>query len=161
GLFTSTLGATEADFRAIAIQTDGKIVATGSVSSGSATVVTARLNGNGTLDSSFDGDGYTPTNFTSGDENGYGIALQSDGKIVVAGDTNGGLMVLRFTTSGSLDTSFSLDGIVNHQPGGYGAWGRNVAIASDGKIVAVGGGVEVGSPEKRMMLVRLNTDGTF
>ncbi len=161
GLFISQFSASRADFRALALQPDGKIVATGDVALGNnEKLLTARLNPDGTLDNTFDDDGLSVVNFSSNSEKGYGIAVQADGKIVVVGEA-GSFMYARYTAAGALDTTFDLDGIVEFKPGGSGAWGRNIALQPDGKIVGVGGGVEIGSPNKRMMLIRLNADGSF
>ena len=76
----------------------------------------ARYNANGTLDSTFSGDGKQTTDF-GGYESANGVAVQGDGKIVVVGvsannsTTNGAAFVLaRYNPDGSLDTSFSGDG---------------------------------------------------
>ena len=66
----------------------------------------------GILDASFGGDGLTSTAIGAGSDQARGIAIQSDGRYVVAGwsDTGGGnkdFAVVRFNSDGSLDTSFS------------------------------------------------------
>ncbi len=103
----------------------------------------ARYNANGTLDTSFDGDGKLTTAFgTSGDE-GYSVALQSDGKIVVAGYSfnnvsgNDDFALVRYNANGTLDTSFDGDGKLTTDFGGYDS-AQSVAVQSDGKIVVAG-----------------------
>lgn len=72
----------------------------------------------GDLDSTFDGDGIVLTSFTPNSEYAHAIALQPDGKIVVAGNASNsiGTMVFyalaRFNSDGSLDTNFDSDGLV-------------------------------------------------
>lgn len=169
----------------VAVQpTDQKIVVVGTqgLLTGSAFQV-SRLNRNGGLDGSFNGTGTaTPTQIGSGSESSAAaVAVQSDGKIVVAGNgtTNTGsrdFQVARYNTDGTLDTaSFNHSG---SQPGtrdiaiggedpNTGAAVQAIAIQpSDGKIVLAGG--PRGGPQVGFMsvepghtaLVRLNTNGT-
>ena len=81
-------GSGSADFAlALALQPDGKIVVAGmSTASGSYDFALARYLPNGTLDTTFSGDGTVLTDFGSGSRDwAYALALQPDGKIVVAG----------------------------------------------------------------------------
>jgi uncharacterized delta-60 repeat protein len=104
---------------AVAIQQDGKIVVAGSSNLGADAIV-LRYNADGTLDKTFDGDGIKTVDFglTSLDAAFNAITIQSDGKIVVAGDDFQGLLlnddddfgVARLNTNGSLDSSFDGDG---------------------------------------------------
>jgi uncharacterized delta-60 repeat protein len=116
--------------RGVALQPDGKLVVAGPTNVSAITQVggdlqfgLARYNADGTLDAGFgaggvDGDGRVTTNFgtlpnTAGTEDSAAaIALQSDGKIVVAGTTvpdsdPGDFAVARYNSDGSLDTSFA------------------------------------------------------
>ena len=68
----------------IVLQPDGKIVAAGETMSGGDSAL-ARYNANGTLDASF-GTGGKVTADLGNYDNGYGVALQADGKIVIAGE---------------------------------------------------------------------------
>ena len=133
----------ETDFaRAVAIQPDGKIVAAG-FAGDKATFAVARYHDDGHLDNTFSGDGKFTTNFTSGDDAAYGLALQADGKIVVAGSAregNGDAMfaLARYDTSGHLDRTFGDNGklVTNFTPKGDTAFA--VAVQPDGKVVAAG-----------------------
>jgi uncharacterized delta-60 repeat protein len=82
---------------------DGKIVVAGR----SQNVLTvARFNTDGTVDSTFGSGGFV--NYaTSSESQANTLALQSDHKIVVAGGWNNQLLVLRYNSNGSLDTSFN------------------------------------------------------
>ncbi|HJP65391.1 MAG TPA: delta-60 repeat domain-containing protein, partial [Actinomycetota bacterium] len=93
----------------VVIQPDGKIVAIGN---GDGEFAVARYNSDGSLDSSFDGDGKVLTDFGSGFDGAYCGALQSDGKIVAAGSAGNGakFAMVRYNSDGTLDTSFSSDG---------------------------------------------------
>src|SRR3982750_4572593 len=75
--------------RAVALQPDAKILVAGKVvaSDGSSDFVLARLNSEGSLDNSFRNPGLVTTDI-SNDDRAYAVALQADGKILVAGVTN-------------------------------------------------------------------------
>src|SRR5262249_46960996 len=94
---------------AIAIQNDGKIIVVGSGGSIPGLLL-LRLNTNVTCDSSFDGDGVVETPRVGEAD----AKLQSDGKIVVVGQTNelSFFSAWRYNQDGSLDTSFGLNGFV-------------------------------------------------
>jgi uncharacterized delta-60 repeat protein len=101
-----------------------------------------RYNTDGSLDTSFDSDGKVTTAIGSGNDVAYSVAIQSDGKIVVAGysyiGSNNDFALVRYNTDGSLDTSFDSDGKVTTAIGGSDDYAKSVAIQSDGKIVAAG-----------------------
>src|SRR6185295_6924104 len=115
GKQTTDFGFGSGDAAATVRQPDGKIVAVGSTFG---SIVLARYNANGTLDTSFSGDGKQTTDFGSpeartGDQ-AHAVAIQSDGKIVVVGSTGSlsasNFALARYNPNGSLDTSFSGDG---------------------------------------------------
>jgi uncharacterized delta-60 repeat protein len=126
----------------VAIQTDGKIVAAGSVLTPSVErkFALARYNPSGALDPTFGGDGRVLTGFTGG-AFANGVAVQADGRIVAAGTTFPGdrvaFALARYEPSGALDPTFGGDGKVVTEFAG-GASARGVAIQADGKIVAAG-----------------------
>lgn len=148
---------------AIALQPDGKIVAVGDVDLGSTggDFAVMRLNPDGTLDSTFDGDGKVTTDFLGYQEAGRAVAIQNDGKIVVGGTVwnasyaNFGLV--RYNTNGSLDTSFNGTGKVITD-WGLAASIRSLAIQSDGKIVVSG---NVSRHENDFAAARYNTNGSL
>jgi uncharacterized delta-60 repeat protein len=147
---------------AVAIQSDGKIVAGGWAAGSVERFAVARYNTNGTLDSTFSGDGKVITDFTSGDDFVFGVAIQpSDQKVVVAGRAGGSggrFALARYNTNGTLDGSFSGDGKLTTDFTGGDDEAVGVAIQSDGKIVAAGWAA--GSVE-RFALARYNTNGTL
>jgi uncharacterized delta-60 repeat protein len=132
---------TAGDDRAYAVlaQPDHKIVIAGVVDPG-ASLAVMRLNPDGSADTSFDGDGTSAVDFGRNDE-GYAAALQSNGKIVVAGytDVTGQDMfaVARLQPGGALDTTFSFDGRTTLNFGGDDT-ANAVALQPDGRIM-VGG----------------------
>jgi uncharacterized delta-60 repeat protein len=126
----------------VAVQPNGKIVAVGrSFAPNGDNFALARYNLNGTLDTTFSGDGRQVTNF-GGNDGAHDIALQPDGKIIVVGDTCAGdvcnLAMARYLPGGRLDTTFSGDGKVVTDIAGRDNGARGVAIQSDGKIVVIG-----------------------
>ena len=126
--------------------------------SGAPDFALARFNPNGSLDTSFSGDGKQTTDFGSSGDRAHGVAIQADGKIVAAGDSLGGsgfdFALARYNPNGSLDTSFSGDGKQTTDFGGSEA-ASGVKLQSDGKIVAVGG------DDSDFALARYNPNGSL
>jgi uncharacterized delta-60 repeat protein len=133
----------------VVLQSDGKIVAAG-FSNQNSKIAVARYNTDGSLDITFDTDGKQTTTI-SDEANGEEVVLQSDGKIVVAGfimtrvggSSNYDFAVVRYNTDGSLDTTFSGDGIQTtdiDQPATVSSFDQaySVVMQSDGKIVVAG-----------------------
>jgi len=148
--------------RAIAIQSDGRIVVAGnSDASGSVDFALARYNVDGSLDASFGSAGTVLTDF-GGDDFGLAGAIQSDGKIVMGGrsDANGDLdfALARYDVDGNLDASFGTAGTVLTDFGGD-EFGRPVVIQGDGKIVLAGGSNVGGDFD--FALARYNVDGSL
>jgi uncharacterized delta-60 repeat protein len=148
----------------IAIQTDGKIVAVGA---GNGQFEIVRYNVGGTLDTTFGGDGFAFTDFTVGDDSASAVAIQADGKIVVAGDAAGpgewtsAFALARYNgDDGTLDTGFGGDGTVvtnfTHDDDGA----SEVAIQADGKIVA-GGSAGYNGIEAWFALARYKAGGAL
>ena len=127
----------------VALQPDGKIVVAGSCLNGNTyDFCLARYFASGTLDVSFNGTGKVITAIGSGNAAAYSVALQPDGKIVVAGrcanGTNTNFCLARYLASGALDVSFNSTGTVVTTIGSGGAVARGVALQPDGKIVVAG-----------------------
>jgi uncharacterized delta-60 repeat protein len=114
----------------------------------------------GDLDASFSGDGRQITDFGGGEGAGR-VVVQGDGKILVAGGADGDIALARYNVAGSLDTTFSSDGMQTTDLGGNdGAWG--VALQEDGKIVVAGSSVAAGSSDSDFALARYNVaDGSL
>ncbi len=127
-----------------AVQTDGKIIVAGTVYGflePAADFGLARADPSGSPDDSFGTHGRATFPFDQ-DDFGACVALQDDGKIVMAGDTQTGsdrdFMVVRFNADGSIDGSFGFLGVAMLDFLGGDDYGRAVAIAPDGKIVVAG-----------------------
>jgi uncharacterized delta-60 repeat protein len=143
---TTTFGLVEGDARDVAIQSDGKVVVEGSANfSGSFRYVLARLNSDGTLDKGFGVSGLVNTDFTGQDDFAHALALQADGKLVVAGGISNrdpkqaDFGIARYLPDGTLDTSFGNQGGLARIDF-FGAFdnANDLVIQSDGKIIAVG-----------------------
>ncbi len=114
----------------------------------------------GSFDTSFSSDGRATTSFSSGADSGQAVAIQSDGKLVVAGYSNeSNFAVARYNTDGTLDTSFGNDGKATTSIGSNASKGLDVQVQPDGKIV-VAGHSNNGTNED-FALVRYNADGTL
>ena len=143
GKVTTTVGTnSSATGQGVAVQSDGKIVVAGSSQNSGFNddFAVVRYNADGSLDTSFNGTGKVTTPIGTSDDFGYSVAMQSDGKIVVAGYValNGqDFGVVRYNTNGSLDTTFGGTGKVTTDFGGFDI-GQSVAVQSDGKIVVAG-----------------------
>jgi uncharacterized delta-60 repeat protein len=143
GIVTTAFGSAYDYARAVALQPDGKIVAAGFSSNGANDdFALARYNPDGSLDTGFDGDGKVTTALGSSYDDAYALALQPDGKIVVAGSssngTNNDFALARYNPNGSLDASFDADGKLTTAIGSYFDSVYAVALQPDGKIVAAG-----------------------
>ena len=99
---------------AVAVQPDGKIVAAGEAETapGAFDFALVRYNPDGTLDTSFGGDGIVTTDLGTDDDDANAIALQPDGKIVVVGDTDENVALARYLPDGQLDPTFNAAGTV-------------------------------------------------
>lgn len=176
GIATTSFSATGAGANAVAIQSDGKIIAAGGMYTGSPTnFALARYNTDGSLDTSFDSDGMVTTDFNSQTDVINAIAIQSDGKIVVGGfstnsaNTERYMALARYNTNGSLDTSFGTSGKVSLSPAppqsGVPVHSQinGLALQSDGKIVIVGHAYRTdsaaGSHHLDSVVLRLTSSG--
>jgi uncharacterized delta-60 repeat protein len=143
GRQTTELGDDGEVISAAAIQANGRIVIAGYRSTTSTQFAVARYTSGGGLDTTFSGDGKQFTTFSQGAAFGFGVAIQADGKIVVVGSVGFSdvqdLGVVRYTTVGAHDPTFSGDGRVISTVGqATSDRPLDCAIAADGKIVAAG-----------------------
>lgn len=132
------------------IQNDGKIIIGGSFHS--VNQITryriARLNSDGTLDSSFG------SIFTTNDSYVSTISIQSDGKIIAAGKLNSICKnIIRINSNGSIDNSFNTGTGTNEDI-------NSTSIQSDGKII-IGGNFTSYNGTASNYIARLNADGSL
>lgn len=152
---------------AVALQRDGKIVVAGTVyypETDDEQAIVTRFKTDGTLDGSFNGTGFNLFRFLTGESAAAsGVAIQQDGKIVVAGSAGPfggrGFALARLTGEGVLDSTFGLGGSVVTGFGGT-AVATAVALQKDGKIVAAGDTV-VGPSDVDFALARYLPNGSL
>jgi len=140
----------------IVLQTDGKAICIGDSFNnynGNTANRIARINTNGSYDATFGG-----TGFSGGANQVYGIALQSDGKIICTGnfttyDGTGAVGIVRINTNGTIDNTFVTGGGLNNT-------GWCVAVQTNGKIL-VGGFFTTYNGNPVSNIVRINTNGTY
>ncbi|MFQ5472358.1 MAG: hypothetical protein ACE5FA_05675, partial [Dehalococcoidia bacterium] len=125
-----------------------------------------RHNPDGSLDTTFDGDGIAITDFLGGHDEALGLALQADGKLIASGlitDPVTGLRdfgLARFNSDGSLDPLFGSGGTVTTDFAGGHDFAYKVLVQPDGKIVAAGGAA-MPAAGLDFALARYNSDGTL
>jgi uncharacterized delta-60 repeat protein len=151
GIVLTDIGTVDALARAVAIDSDGRIIVAGhsyNHSDDDSVVVVVRYTSAGVLDTGFGTRGIvtTPIGLASIYDTAYAVAVDSQGRIVVAGKSDNSIdghrdfAVVRYTSAGVLDTSFSADGIVMTDIGAGGAKAHAVAIDSQDRIVVAGHG---------------------
>lgn len=162
GKVTTAIGGNSDVGQSVVVQGDGKIVVAGRSYGFTNDFALVRYNANGSLDAGFGNGGKVTTAIGDSDDRGHGVALQSDGKIVVVGISNGpnydDFALVRYNINGSLDTSFGVNGKVTTAIGSGNDQGFSVALQSDGKIVVAGAS---NSAIEGSGLVRYNADGSL
>jgi uncharacterized delta-60 repeat protein len=141
--------------RAVVVQPNGRVVVAGGGGPASSFCVVRLRAANGTLDPTFGSGGKQVIDFGGEDEGAHAVALQPDGKILLAGDTHLKPAVVRLRVNGTLDPSFENDG---KKAFSWGAIGRitAVVVAPNGKILLGGfSGPEGGD----IKVARLNANG--
>lgn len=166
GVRTTDIQGTDDGGYAMALQPDGKIVVGGYAVnvSGNKDFALVRYNYNGTLDTTFGTGGKVTTDFNATSDRIWGIALQSDGKIVAAGETESAVFpgtndiaLARYNTNGTLDTTFGGTGKVTTDHGG-GANNLAYAVAISGTNIVVAG-YETVSGNKDFMVAQYTSAG--
>ena len=163
GIVITDFGGTSDVARAVEVQSDGKIVVSGT-SKGDFAV--ARYNGDGSADTGFGTGGLVTTDLFSGTDESYGLVIQADGKILLSGHATGApggtdFALVRYNANGTLDTGFGTNGIVAADFAAGGAdYGYNVVVQSDGKIVMGGYGPAAGGGNDVFTVARFNANGS-
>ncbi|HEY0544993.1 MAG TPA: FG-GAP-like repeat-containing protein [Pyrinomonadaceae bacterium] len=152
---------------AVALQADGKIVASGYATTAQAQrdFALARYNANGTPDLNFGIEGKLTTNFSFRNfAHAYGVAIQPDGKIVAVGGftrASDGFLLTRYDDQGRLDQGFGTGGRVTNTFGSGSGAAHAVRLQPDGKIIVAGSVSYNGTGNEAVVLARYNRNGSF
>ena len=139
GYVITAVGASSDEAQDIRVLSNGKILVQGyAINGGSNDIAFVQYNSDGSLDTSFGGGTGKVMSGIAGEDTGYSMAIQSDGKIVVGGTNGGDFLVARFNSDGSLDNSFGTSGRVTTDFASNSDTGQVVAVQNDGKIVLAG-----------------------
>jgi len=160
------------DLTALALQSDGKILAAGTTARDAEEELQdfalVRYNSDGSIDQSFGTAGKVATDFSGHSSLANAIALDGSGKIILAGTASTGVSgnsdvaLSRFNADGSLDPTFGGGGKVTTDFAGNADGASCVAVQGDGKILAGGSritGIDLNTYD--FALVRYSTDGTL
>lgn len=119
----------------------------------------ARLNSDGSIDTSFDGNGKKTITITTGNDNALGVAIAAGDAVVLAGSTGSfgsrDFVVARLTSAGALDTAFNGSGFRVFGFGSGDDVASDVEIGDSDKIIVAG------TDDNDFAVARLNSDGTF
>lgn len=153
----------------LSVQTDGKIVVVGQLLNNlnfDHDLAIVRYNSNGTLDSSFDGDGKVITDIAGNGEWAYSVGIQSDNKILVAGRTHNSsdydILIVRYNVDGNLDNTFNGNGIIVKDIDNSDNMAYSLSIQSDQKIIISGvTGYTPSNTQADFVVLRYNTNGSI
>jgi uncharacterized delta-60 repeat protein len=159
-----------------ALQPDGKVVVVGTKSSTSAPLdsdfFVARLSADGSLDTSFHGDGMSTVDFNHGDDQARAVSITADNHILIVGSsfsTHATALfndstAARLNSDGSLDASFGSGGKATYSFGGaangFGTGSTALAALADGRYI-VGGGSDNTQGNGDFQLIRINVNGSL
>ncbi|MCB0748645.1 MAG: hypothetical protein KDC90_14385, partial [Ignavibacteriae bacterium] len=143
GIAATLVGKLDAAANALALQNDGNLIVAGYSYNGSNRDYTlVRYKTNGFIDNAFGTNGIVTTPIGNSDDEIKSVIIQSDNKIVAAGNsfngTNYDFSIARYDPTGILDNTFGTDGKVITSFGSLGSGITSIAIQSDEKIIAVG-----------------------
>jgi uncharacterized delta-60 repeat protein len=145
----------------VTAQADGKLIVAGYSANGTDNDFSlVRLNTDGSLDTTFGVQGKALIAVGNGsNDQAFSVTLQPDGKIVLAGSSDGDLALVRLDTSGTLDATFGVQGKAVIPVGTSTDLGGNVALQSHGKIIIAGSGFN--GLNYDFGVARLDADGTL
>ncbi|WP_374089091.1 cadherin-like domain-containing protein [Methylomicrobium lacus] len=146
----------------VAVQADGKILLAGVGYSTDhiSSFALVRYNPDGSLDAGFSGDGKLTTYFGDQGSEAYSVAVQTDGKILLAGHSDRGYTLARYNQDGSLDASFDRDGTLTTAISGGHEFAKSVIVQADGKILAAGQSL-LSTDNYAFSLARYNPNGSL
>jgi uncharacterized delta-60 repeat protein len=164
GVVTISIGNYDDKAKTIAIQPDGKIVVAGNSFDGTIdNFAIVRYNADGSIDNTFNGNGYVLTSIGPSGSSINSIAIQSDGSIFAVGYTlfgnNMDFAVAKYTSTGMLDNTFDGDGIAITPIYNNAEFASKVLLQPDGKIVVIGSTLQ--NNDYDFAMVRYNSDGSY
>jgi len=146
----------------VIVQADGKYLVLGRTRlpvSFTQKFAAVRYNTNGSLDTTFDGDGRVTVPVTSGSDTLFGGLLQNNQRIVMVGNAGADWGIARLLPSGAIDTSFSDDGVITLDMAGFPDTAYNVAQQANNRLVIVGSSGASGGAQD-FGIARFLVDGT-
>jgi uncharacterized delta-60 repeat protein len=170
GKALAQLGMNQDGVQAAMLQPDGKLLVVGHTNNGAGgtaafnnDIAIARFNADGTLDTGFAGDGTAVIALSDRNDNGNAVALQPDGKIVIAGSARGAsntdVALVRLNADGTLDTGFGTGGSVVTPIGAGTDAARVVQVRGDGKLLVAGSAAD--GATGRVFTALYNANGTL
>jgi len=143
----------------LAIQADGKIVVAGATRNGSYNeVAVVRYNADGSKDLSFGSGGVVTTAVNNASIEGMAVKVQTDGKIIVAGNADGKFALIRYLTDGAADSTFGVNGLIITDVNPYPARVYALTLQDDDKYVVAG---SAGAGSAVFALARYDLNGNI
>lgn len=175
GIVTSSFPGQGSYANAVALQSDGKIIAAGtdfvnfsSEDNSNTDFAVARYNSDGTPDTSFgSGTGQLTTDFDGFNDDAFAILIQSDGKLVAVGSAKNpanfyDFAATRYFADGTIDSSFGVAGKVRTDFGDHGFdQARSAVLLPDGRIVAAGFAITLNGAFQRFAVARYTASGVL
>jgi uncharacterized delta-60 repeat protein len=166
GVATTAIGTIDDTVYALALLSSGEILAAGytqTTLNASDSFALARYSAAGALDSSFGTGGIVTTHLGSALDLAYAMVVQTDGKILLGGCKEAAsadqFALVRYGTSGSVDTTFGTGGTATTTLGATDSWINSLALQSDQKIIAVGS--MIGTSGSSMAVARFTAAGAL
>jgi uncharacterized delta-60 repeat protein len=165
GIVTTPFFGIGAQANAVAVQPDGKIVVAGFALANAINFdfAVARYNSDGSLDDNFGSHGVVNTDLGSENDAATGLAIQSDGKIVLAGvtgPTGEDVGLARYLPNGTLDPTFGNLG-TSVTKIGFGVDVHGVGVEPGGEILVAGSTFSTTSQSRDFLLAGFRNDGTL
>ncbi len=164
GIVITAIGSGQTLTQAIMLQPDGKVLLSGSCFNGiNSDFCAVRYNGDGTLDINWNGTGKVITDMGGNNDGSYAIALQPNGKVLLAGTcsngTYGNFCAARYNVDGTLDITWNGNGKVITAIGSFTDTARAMTLQPDGKVLL--GGLCFNAAYSNFCAARYNANGTL
>ncbi|MFN6994739.1 MAG: DUF4347 domain-containing protein, partial [Aquincola tertiaricarbonis] len=157
GKFRTSVG-TDTVIQAVTLDASGRVLLAGRSSTGAVThMAVVRLTTAGALDTSFSGDGIAVGTGTRSSGAAYAVTVQSDGKVLLAGDSSSQGLLLRYNADGTLDTGFGSGGHTQVMVGST-TYLAQVRVQADGGIAVSG---HASSGKSVALVARLLANGSI